>query len=246
MIPDLASPCSLVGRLEPRTRVLLAPLFALVTVTAQTPAALAGCLGLALMLAACARLPAGPTCRRLLALEGILLAALALLPFTLPGRPVGEVAGLAVSAEGLERAAAILVKANAVTLGTLALLGTLETVALGRALARLGAPERFVALLLFTLRYVPVIGEEYRRLRTAMRARGFDRARGRHAWASYGCLFGMLMVRAVERAERIDAAMRCRGFSGRFPRLDDSRPGALDWGIGAASALAAVLALAPA
>jgi cobalt/nickel transport system permease protein len=36
-----------------------------------------------------------------------------------------------------------------------------------------------------------------------------------------GYLFGMLFVRSLERAERISAAMRCRGFTGRFPTLSD-------------------------
>ena len=27
----------------------------------------------------------------------------------------------------------------------------------------------------------------------------------------------MLLVRATERAERVEESMRCRGFSGRFP-----------------------------
>ena len=38
----------------------------------------------------------------------------------------------------------------------------------------------------------------------------------RHTWNSFGWLFGMLLVRSFERSERIHAAMKCRGFSGRF------------------------------
>jgi cobalt/nickel transport system permease protein len=74
-----------------------------------------------------------------------------------------------------------------------------------------------------------------------MRARAFRPGCGPHCWRSVGYLFGMLMVRSLERAERIDAAMRCRGFDGRFHLAEDGRPGTLDWGFGTASA--AVVAL---
>ena len=34
--------------------------------------------------------------------------------------------------------------------------------------------------------------------------------------AGYGNLVAMLLVRSLERSERIMAAMKCRGFRGRF------------------------------
>jgi cobalt/nickel transport system permease protein len=38
----------------------------------------------------------------------------------------------------------------------------------------------------------------------------------------------MLLVRSLERADRIFAAMRCRGFTGRFPSLVEARWSAAD------------------
>lgn len=230
-------------RLDPRTRVLAAAAFALAVVLAGGLAAPAGAVAVAVVLAGLARLDARRTLGRMLALEGFMLLALALLPFTTPGAPVADLAGLPVSAEGLRRAAGIMLKANAVVLATLALAGAMEVVELGHALARLGAPQRFVALFLFTVRYIEVLDREYRRLRLAMRARAFRMRAGLHCWRSIGMLFGMLMVTSAERAERIHAAMRLRGFDGRFHIADDRRPGPLDWGFGAAHCLA-LLALA--
>jgi cobalt/nickel transport system permease protein len=235
---------SLVARLDPRTRLILALAFALTVVMVDSLTALTGALGGAVILAILARLSIGQTMRRLLALEGFMVAVLVLLPFTIPGRVVAEPLGFSVSAEGLTQAAAIALRANAVAVAMLALLGTMDVVALGRALARLGAPSRLVLLFLFTVRYVAVLEREYLRLRLAMRARAFRPTAGLHCWRSIGYLFGMLMVRSLERAERIDAAMRCRGFTGRFPELEGDegeRPGVLDWGFGAASTVALVL-----
>ncbi|TAN69307.1 MAG: cobalt ECF transporter T component CbiQ [Magnetospirillum sp.] len=235
---------SLVGRLDPRTRVVLAVGFAVTVVLAESLAALAVALAGAMALAALARLSPRRTLGRMLALEGFMLVVLALLPFTVPGRILATPLGFAASAEGLHQATVITLRANAVAVALLALVGSMEVVALGRALSRLGAPERLVHLFLFTIRYIAVLEREYCRLRLAMRARAFRPGCGPHCWRSIGYLFGMLMVRSLERAERIDAAMRCRGFTGRFPLLDDvgsERPGALDWGFGAASGVALLL-----
>ncbi|MDO8606038.1 MAG: cobalt ECF transporter T component CbiQ [Phaeospirillum sp.] len=249
-ILDAARPLaesSVVGRLDPRTRVLLAVLFALTVVMADNLASLTLALMAAVILAVLARLSPRQTLRRLLALEGFMLVVLALLPFTVPGRILAEPLGFAASAEGLAQAAAIALRANAVAVAVMALVGSMEVVSLGCALGRLGAPERLIHLFLFTIRYIEVLEREYDRLRLAMRARAFRPGCGPHCWRSVGYLFGMLMVRSLERAERIDAAMRCRGFTGHFPSLDDAgseRPGMLDWGFGAASCAALLLVAA--
>ncbi|CUW37647.1 putative ABC-type cobalt transport system, permease component CbiQ [Magnetospirillum sp. XM-1] len=238
---------SLIERLDPRTRLLAALLFALAEVLAPSLAAQGLGLGLALAAALAARLPLAATARRLLGLEGFMLLALVMLPFTVPGHPVFSLWGLEGSEEGLRQAASIALKANAVAVALFALVSSMEAPVLGRALARLGVSERFVHLFLFTTRYLSVLEDEYRRLRLAMRARAFRPVTGPHCWRSIGHLFGMLMVRSLERAERIDAAMRCRGFTGRFPSLDDEAnagPGRLDLGFGAASAAGLVLVVA--
>ena len=84
-------------------------------------------------------------------------------------------------------------------------------------MAALRVSERFVRLFMFVVRYHGIFGVEIRRQFESMRARGFRAGVGRHAFRSYGNLAGMILVRSIERAERVDEAMRCRGFSGRFP-----------------------------
>ena len=91
---------------------------------------------------------------------------------------------------------------------------------MGHALARLKAPDKLVHLLLFTVRYLGVLQEEFLRLRRAIRARAFVARSDRHTWRVTGWLAGMLLVRGFERARRVSAAMKCRGFHGRFYLLD--------------------------
>lgn len=220
--PAAAVPgCGLVSRLDPRSRTLAAGLFALLVVTLNHLPTLGLAVGLALVMAACARLPLWSTVRRMLALDGFMVLALLMLPFTVPGASLfTPLSGLSVSYAGTLQALVILAKANAVVLMVLALVGTLDPVELGHALGRLGAPDKLVHLFLFTVRYLDVLHREYVRLRIAMRARAFSMRCDRHTWQMVGYLFGMLIVRSLERAERIVTAMRCRGFDGRFPSLE--------------------------
>lgn len=214
--------------LDPRLRIVAAALFALVVVSLSDLVALLTALGLAIALMLSARLPAGPTLRRMAAMDGFMLAILLMLPFTVPGPPIFEWGGFSASAQGLAKAVEILLKANAVVLVLLALVGSLDAVTLGHALARLRMPANLVQLLFFTVRYIGVIGNEYARLRTAMRARGFRPGNSLHTYRSIGYLVGILLVRSLERSERILAAMRCRGFQGRFYPLDDFAYGRAD------------------
>lgn len=214
--------------LDPRLRIVAATLFALVVVSLSGLVALLTALGLAIALMLSAGLPAGPTLRRMAAMDGFMLAILVMLPFTVPGTPIFAWGAFVASAQGFVKAVEILLKANAIVLVLLTLIGNLDAVTLGHALARLRMPANLVQLHFFTVRYIGVIGDEYTRLRTAMRARGFRPSNSLHTYRSIGYLLGMLLVRSLDRSERILAAMRCRGFQGRFHPLDDFAYGPAD------------------
>ncbi|MGE4278269.1 MAG: cobalt ECF transporter T component CbiQ [Magnetospirillum sp.] len=247
----LEPPCRakpLLARLDPRSRVLAALAFALLVVCLRSlPAAIAALMP-AILLALLAGLQPGPTLRRLAALEGFMILTLLSLPFTMGGPALFSWGDWHWGLEGTRRAVLILTKGSAIALSVLALLGTLELTELGHALARLRVPPRFVALFVLSARYVDVLRAEYARLRLAMRARGFCPRASLHCWRSLGHLLGMLVVSSLERAERVHAAMRLRGFNGHLHLLDEHRASGLDWGFAAAlavtGALLAVLDLA--
>ena len=101
----------------------------------------------------------------------------------------------------------------------MALIATAPIVTLGQALRRLRLPDKLCHLLLFTYRYIYVFEQEYRRLVLAMKIRGFRPRTNLHTYRSYAYLAAMLLVRSFDRAERVFAAMRCRGFQGTFYSL---------------------------
>ena len=183
--------------------------------------------------------------RRLVHLEGFLVLLFVSLPFTVPGSPLVAIGPLTASVEGVVRAATLACKVSAAVLVVATFLAGMEPVRLGAALRGLGVPEPFVRLFVATARYLGLVREEARRLLEAMRARGFRLRSNRHTWRSVGYLIGMLLVRAMARAERIEEAMLCRGYSGRVACRAVPAPAARDWlcvGVSVAGA-AALLAV---
>ena len=211
---------SVVDQFDPRARIVTALIFALVVVFSKTLWLPFLGLLLAFVFALSASLHIKRTLRRVIAMDVFVLLMIIMLPFTMDGTPLFEVFGLTASQEGFVRAIGIALKANAVVLTLLALVGTLEASVLGHALARLSVPEKLVHLLLFTVRYLDVISREYKAMRKAMKARAFVPGNNLHTWRSFGYLIGMLLVRSLERSERIYAAMKCRGYCGKLYLFD--------------------------
>lgn len=158
---------------------------------------------------------------RIIGLDLFVLLAVITLPFTMAGPVAFEVFGWQASWPGLERAFGILVKATAIMVMIMGLIGGLEIPALGRALYRLHLPDGLVHLLLFTVRYASVLGEEFSRLKIAMKARNFRPGINIHSYRTLGFLVGMVFIRGLERSERILDAMKCRGFHGHFHVMED-------------------------
>lgn len=211
------------SRVDARFRVVAVVLYAMVVVALDDFIALGLAILVPIGLMVHMRLPAGRTLKRMLAMDTFVIFMLITLPFTIPGDAVFTVFGLPASDQGIQRAIEIGLKANAVVLMLMVLLGTVSPPTVGHALARLRVPKMLVHLLLFTIRYIEVLYGEYKRLRVAMRTRGFKAGTNRHTLRTFGYLLGMLLVRALDRSERILQAMKCRGFNGSLVLLDESR-----------------------
>jgi cobalt/nickel transport system permease protein len=82
------------------------------------------------------------------------------------------------------------------------------------ALDKLGTPRVFVVQLQFLYRYVFVLVNEAARMVRARSLRTFDG--GGSGIKTYGPLVGHLLLRTMDRAQRIYMAMCCRGFDGEI------------------------------
>jgi cobalt/nickel transport system permease protein len=143
-----------------------------------------------------ARMPLGYTLRRLLVAEwfilGIVLLTL-LAPASFP---------LVLSA---------LLKSNLCVLTMLLLTWTTPFHGILRELRRLRLPGVMLTTVALMYRYLPLLGEESRRMQRARACRTFKRGR-LFAWQNLAAIIGRLFIRSTERAERIYLAMCARGW----------------------------------
>jgi cobalt/nickel transport system permease protein len=205
-----------IHRLDPRGRIVVTLAFALVVALASRLVVLGAGAAIGGLLVLAARIPARPLGLRLLRLNAFMAVVILLVPITYPGRAVFMIGALAYTAEGLSWCIGLILKANAIVLAFTALLGTVDLFRLGHAFQHLHVPDKLIHLFMFTLRYLDVLHHEYETLLRAMKTRAFRPRVRRHTYRSYANLVAMLLVRSLERSERIMAAMKCRGFRGKF------------------------------
>jgi cobalt/nickel transport system permease protein len=226
------SPSSFVSRLDPRWKLAALLLAAAVVASLHTLPAAAVALAASLLLALLARLP------RRWFLERLGAASLFLTLFTLPlpwlitgGDSLWTFGPLRLSGHGI--VVALLLTAKAIALITLFLTvqATAPLEATLKAAHALYVPGLFVQLGLLTYRYFFVLADELRRLRIALRVRGYRNRLSQHSYRTAGHIAGTLLVRGSERAERVGQAMRCRAFDGQFRSLLEftTRPADVVW-----------------
>lgn len=207
-------------RFDPRTMICLTMIYAIVIVSFSNLSTLTYLFGFALSLGLLFQIDFISTLKKVLVLDGFMLLALFSLPFTVStGQSISLWGGIEFYYDGLWLAFKIALKANAIFLCFTALMGRMSAAEFSHALAHLKVPSVFVQILLLMIRYIDVLRDEFERLRTAMKCRGFKISSSWHCWKSLGHLLGMLFVRSFERGEQILVAMKCRGFQGTYPLL---------------------------
>ncbi|MCO5166385.1 MAG: cobalt ECF transporter T component CbiQ [Planctomycetes bacterium] len=192
--------------------LLAAPLSAL-----GSPAPLALGAAAGALVAATSGLPWRLALRRLAPVLALVVPVTLLTPFwappgaralfdSWPGGPTREGAAMAGS-----------IALRALALGLLAV-GAFA-VPLPRTLAaasRLGAPAPLVHTALLSVRFVERLDDDLARAGRALRLRGFRPRPDLATSRTYAALTGALLVRSVARTERVEAAMRLRGYAGRL------------------------------
>jgi cobalt/nickel transport system permease protein len=211
---DAAVPPSPLSRWDARWKLTALLLAGVAVVSLRSPYPATVALTVAVGLCFLGQIPLSVFASRL----GVLL--LAVLPV---------VVVLPLTVEGGTRTA-VTVALRAVTLGTLALV-VLRTAPFGHTLSaahRLYVPGVLVQIAQLAYRYSLLFFGETRRLRIALRTRGFRTSTTAHTYRTLGSSAGTLLVRGGDQAERVADAMRARGFDGTYHTLTAFRTTALD------------------
>lgn len=136
------------------------------------------------------------------------------------------IGGIAISF-GLVSFLSIMIKCILTVMAVLILIATTTMPALSRQLIRLKVPTLFVLLLSMTYRYISVLIEESVNMYTAYLLRSGEKKGIR--MKDMGIFLGQLILRSMDRAERIYFAMKCRGFSGDFAYIPTKKVPAKEW-----------------
>jgi cobalt/nickel transport system permease protein len=200
-------------RPDPRALILGVGAWTALFVLMQTPCALAWAVGLALLLAKAVGAPWRSLLQRLATLNALLL-------FLLPLMAVESFAFAAwpwrLLPDRVALFASVALRANAILLLAQGLVSAMNMATLGHALVHLRCPPKLAQLIVFTARYMDWLREEWSALYRAARMRGFRMSCGPQTWRVLGALVGSLLLRSLDRAERVLQAMKCRGYQGRF------------------------------
>jgi cobalt/nickel transport system permease protein len=179
-------------------------------------------LACALVLAAAARIPAGAIAAKLRGAAALLAVVLIVFPLAHGGERV-HLGPLSLSRSGIIAAVLLVVRAFALLIVALVALGTTRFHVMVKALRSLRVPAPMVAMALFSYRYLLVHADQLRRRQIALKVRGFRPRADLRTLRTIGNGFGGLIVLSIERTQRIQTAMKCRGFTGTLRTLEEFR-----------------------
>lgn len=212
---------SFLQRLDPRIKIIIVLLFSVLTAVSQKFTVLLLAFSISLIAILAGHIPLKELIKRLIPVNTLILFLWLFLPFTFKGTTLFTLFGWPITREGIEFAAMISVKSNVIMLILIALILSTPIVTIAHAMHELKVPKKIVHLFFFTLRYIHVIHNEYTRVLNSMKIRSFKPKTDFHTYRTYAYMIGMLLIRSLDRAQRVHNAMKCRGFNGTLYSLSN-------------------------
>ncbi|SMD10807.1 cobalt ECF transporter T component CbiQ [Sporomusa malonica] len=211
-LDTLSAKRTLIHQLNPTVKLMAALIFIL-TVTSFPKYEITGLLPFFFfpaVLISLGDLPTGPILKRLLLVAPFVIFVGIFNPL-LDHSPVATIGSFVVTGGWISFISITLRLCLTVTTA-LILVATTGIDALGSALLRIGVPKIIVVQLLFMYRYLHVLIEEFVRSIQAYSLRSFHGEGVR--FKAWGSLLGQLLIRSIDRANRVYQSMLCRGFDG--------------------------------
>lgn len=105
------------------------------------------------------------------------------------------------------------------------------TEALLKVLRQLRVPLIFIELAFFTLRFTDVFKVEIRNMHLSIRSKGFQTGKffNIKTVKIFGHLLGSMLVRSLQRSDRIYLGMQSRGYSGQILHLEEEAIPKIEW-----------------
>lgn len=227
LLDGLAEKKSIIHRVHPLSKLLVTFIY-LVVLVSFDKYEITGLLSLffyPVILFSLADIPVLPMIKRLLVVEPLLLGIGILNPL-LESHTI-TFWGFTLS-QGWLTFASIILKGSLAVTASLLLVATTGMNRIAAALRMLRIPPLFILQLLLLYRYIWVLMEEVGRVLRAYSLRA-PRQKGVHP-SVWGSLAGQLLLRTLDRAQRVYQSMCLRGFRGEFPANSIPPLRLNDWG----------------
>jgi len=206
----------MVHSLDPRTRIVSCFIFACAVSQLSSFAALASALLLSLVLFIFSKITFREVSGRLLALNIFFLFFFLSLPFSGQGKDSVDIGWAIIDKEYFLNCCRALIRGNIILLLCISLINTVDILTFAQALSSIRFPSKLVHLMMFTIRYLDIVHCEYLQIKRAVIARGFVPHMDMHTYRTIAGMAASIMIKALDRAERVNAAMKCRCFDGKF------------------------------
>jgi cobalt/nickel transport system permease protein len=143
-----------------------------------------------------------------------ILAVIVLILFASTGNTVlAQVGPLSITQDGVETVALIATRFFCIITVSLILFGTAPFLTSIQAMRSLRLPDVMVDMSLLSYRYLEEFGKTRHTMQNAMQVRGFKGDRcSRDTLQVLSGLVGSLLIRSYDRSERVNQAMRLRGY----------------------------------
>lgn len=224
-LEEFASLQSPIHSLHPATKILVTFLYILVLVSYGRSELflLFPFLAYPLLIISFSDLPLWALLKRLLVIEPLIILVALFNPL-IDRQPV-FVAGM-IFTQGWLVFFTLVLKGTLAVLAALILVSTTGLNRIAGGLAWFKVPSLIILQFLMTFRYIGLLADEVSKVNLAYSLRN----RGRHALrpSAWGSFVGHLLLRTVDRAERIHSAMVLRGFDGKFVAQTQWRFGPAD------------------
>lgn len=122
-----------------------------------------------------------------------------------------------------EHALLIFLRSNAIIAMALFLFHEKDAFAIAFGIQQLHAPKKLTSLFFFTAKFILLIKEEFNAFRQTLKTRGFKATTSIFTYQTYANFVGMLIIKALRRAQKLEHAMRLRGFNGELYTVNGTK-----------------------
>ncbi|HDI78827.1 MAG TPA: cobalt ECF transporter T component CbiQ [Desulfobacteraceae bacterium] len=218
---DFVNGNSFIHQLDPRARVIIAICLSVLISIMNKVYSIIPSFAISIVFLMLARPPFKRLLKRLILANGFIAILWLVLPFSIEGVSILRVGPLNMTAEGVRYTALLTFKSNAILILLITFISTMDVFTLAKAMQGLHFPSKIIQLIIFTYRYLHVLHREYEKMIKTLKVKCFEPKTNLNTYRTFAYMVAMLILKSYDRSIRVENAMRCRGYNGRFYNLTE-------------------------